>query len=96
MNLTTIAISLFVFVVGPVWLTFFLRRRYPANLPLGLFLSFLFPLFSQLYLPKASTYIIVVFACGLALYKIGLGGHLLWGCTGLVSAALLYSRLQRK
>lgn len=96
MNLTTVAVSLFVFVVGPVWLTFFLRRRYPANLRLGLFLSILFPLFSQLYLPGASTYIIVVFVSGLALYKLGLGGQLLWGATGLVSAALLYYRLQKK
>ncbi len=94
MNLSTVLISLFVFVIGPVWLSFFLRRRRPGQMWVGVPLSFLFPVFSQFYLPGAATYIIIVFVCGVILYKLSVTGLLLWGCTGVISAALMYRRLK--
>jgi hypothetical protein len=96
LNLSTVLISLFVFVIGPVWLSFFLRRRRPGQMRLGLPLAFLFPMFSQFYLPGATTYIIIVFICGVLLYKLSVTGVLLWGCTGIVSAALMYRRLKSR
>lgn len=94
MNLSTVLISLFVFVIAPVWLSFFLRKRQPGRMSVGLPLAVLFPMFSQFYLPGAATYIIIIFACGVILYKLSVTGLLLWGCTGIISAALMYRRLR--
>ena len=94
MNLSTVLISLFVFVIGPVWLSFYLRKRLPGQMRVGLPLACLFPIFSQFYLPGAATYIIIVFVCAVILYKLSVTGMLLWGCTGLISAALMYRRLK--
>jgi hypothetical protein len=95
MNLFTVLIGLFVFVAGPVWLSLFLRRRHPNSKKIGLPLAVLFPIFSQFYVPGAAGAIIVVFSCGVILYKLSVTGILLWVCTGFVSAALMYRRLNR-
>lgn len=95
MNLSTVLIGLFVFVAGPVWLSLFLRRRHPNNKKIGLPLAVLFPIFSQFYAPGSAGAIIVVFSCGVILYKLSVTGLPLWICTGLVSAFIMNRRLNR-
>jgi len=94
MNVVSIIINLFVFVIGPIWLAFFFKKRRPGTLWLGLTLCLLFPVFGHFYLNGAATYVIIVFVCAVILYKLAIAGLLLWACSGLISAALMYRRFK--
>lgn len=90
----SVIINLFVFVIGPIWLAFFFKKRRPGLLWLGLTLCVLFPVFGQFYIKGAATYVIIVFVCAVILYKLSVAGLLLWACSGLISAALMYKRFK--
>lgn len=96
MNIVSIVINLFVFVIGPAWIAFFLRKRRPGSLWLGVALCLLFPVFGHFYLKGAATYVILVFVCALILYKLSIVGLLMWICCGLISAALMYNRFRAR
>lgn len=94
MNLVSITINLFVFVIGPIWLALFFKKRRPGLSWLGMLLCFLFPVFGQFYMKGAATYVIIVFVCAVILYKLSISPLLLWVCSGIISTALMYRRFK--
>ena len=90
--LTTLA-SLFIIIIGPIWLSLFLQKKYPAKLWLGLFLCFLSPIFGQLYVKKPTLFIVIVIACTIAFYNMHTGTKTVWLSTCVFSAAIMYYRL---
>ena len=95
MGLLNILVGLFLFVVGPLWLTFYLRKKFPQRMRLALFLCVLFPLFGQFYVKDPAWYVIAIFGCAVLLYNLSISGIALWICLGLVSTALMVYRFNK-
>jgi thiol:disulfide interchange protein len=95
MELLKILIGVFLLIVAPIWLSFYLRRNYPPRLWVGIVLCVLFPLFGQFYLKDWAWYIIVIFVVGVVLYNLALGGLVLWTCMALISAGLMHYRFKK-
>jgi ABC-type multidrug transport system permease subunit len=91
-HLTTLAIF-FIVIIGPIWLSLFLQKKYPAKLWLGLFLCFLSPIFGQLYVKKPTLFIAIVLACAIAFYNMHTDTKTIWLSTCVFSAAIMYYRL---
>jgi len=51
------------FLFFPIWLSSFLRKRWPGKMWIGLIMSFVFAPLGQLYVEGAALWIIILFVC---------------------------------
>jgi hypothetical protein len=82
-------------VAVPIGLSFYLRKNYPPRLWVGILLCVLFPLFGQFYLKDWAWYFIGIFVLSVVLYKLAVGGLVLWICMALISATVMRYRFNK-
>jgi hypothetical protein len=80
-------------VAFPVWLSYFLRKKYPRRIWIGMLLAFLFPPLGQLYLEGALWWILGL-SLMFSVFKIASGNTQFAGLSLMIlSAMVMYYRL---
>jgi hypothetical protein len=94
---TEIIISLVILLVllGPVFLTLFLKKRFPNRKNLGIFLSLLFAPVGQLYLEGATLYFIVLFVFYLLMNGTFQQPLVVWIANSILSALVMLYRFAK-
>ena len=88
-----VIIIILLLLVLPIWLSFFLRKKYPGKVWLGLLLAFLFTPSGQFYVEGAILWIIALFVCHV-IFKAVVGNiALAWLLTSILSSMIMYYRL---
>jgi len=88
-----VILVLLLFLILPIWLSLFLRKKYPDKIWLGLLLSFLFTPLGQLYVEGAIIWIIVLFVCHVIFNSVVGNIALAWTLTSILSSMIMYYRL---
>jgi len=90
-------ILLVVLIVAAIWLTFFLKKKYPNNIWIGFILSFLLPPIGQLYIAGALPWITALFVCYVFFQGFRITIATAWLLTAAVSGIIMcYRLLQQK
>ncbi len=96
-TMESVAIVLLILLIGTaIWLTFFLKKKYPNNSWIGFILSFLLPPIGQLYLAGALPWIIVLFACYIFFQGFHITIATAWLLTAAVSGIIMCYRLLKQ
>ena len=91
-----VILVLLLFLILPIWLSLFLRKKYPGKIWLGLLLCFLLTPLGQLYVEGAIIWIIALFVCHV-IFKAVVGNiAIAWLLTSILSSMIMYYRLLRK
>jgi len=77
----------------PLWLTYFLRKKYPRRIWIGMLLAFFFPALGQLYLEGALWWILGLGVTFTVFKKVTDNMQLTWLLSMILSAVVIYFRL---
>ena len=82
-------------IIFPVWLSIFLRKRYPKRIWIALILGFFFPAFGQFYVAeKVGWYVLGLGLC-FVLFKVIFGSQGAWLLVSVLSSLTLWYRVLR-
>jgi hypothetical protein len=90
-----VILMLLVIIFGPLWLTVFLRKKYPQREWLGIILAFVFAPVGQFYLDGAIWYTIGLFVIYLIIKSITEISAVSWLATCFFSSLLMYYRFSK-
>lgn len=80
-------------VAFPLWLSYFLRKKYPRRIWIGMLLAFFFPALGQWYLEGALWWILGLGLTFSVLKKVSGNTQLAWLLSMILSALVMYYRL---